>query len=134
MAEAYLRKRAKDESLTIEVKSAGTLGLSGSRPTAEAVRVLEEEGVKTDGYESKALTRDLVEWADLVLVMEPLHKSTVKSMIPGAEEKTKLLGEFSGKEEYLVIPDPIGQPIGFYRKVFELIKHPTEELIKWLKK
>ena len=134
MAEAYLKKRAAEENLAIEVKSAGTLGLSGSRPTAEAIRVLEEVGIKTEGYESKALTKDLVEWADLVLVMEPLHKTSVQSMIAEAEEKTKLLGEFNSEAKYLVIPDPIGQPIGFYRKVFELIKHPTEELIKWLKK
>ena len=52
MAEAYLKKRAAEENLAIEVKSAGTLGLSGSRPTAEAIRVLEEIGIKTEGYES----------------------------------------------------------------------------------
>jgi len=134
MAEAYLKKRARDEGLAIEVRSAGTLGIEGSRPTTEALRVLEEQGVKTDGYGSKALTGDLIKWADLVLVMEPSHRTAVISRMPEAADKTKLLGEFNSEERYLIIPDPIGQPIGFYRKVFELIQHPAEELIKWLKK
>ena len=81
MAEAYLRKRFAEEGLEIEVRSAGTFGMNGIAPTEETIKVLSDGEVDTEGLESKELTEELIEWADLILVMEPSHKVKAKDMV-----------------------------------------------------
>lgn len=135
MAEAYARKRFKEEALDIEVRSAGTLGIDGKLPTPETLKVIEDAGIDTKGYESTSLTKDLIDWADLILVMEPEHKNIATAMLPEANGRVRYLGEFKKPEEIrgAVILDPIGKPLAFYRVLFSVIKNHIEELIKWLK-
>lgn len=134
MAEAYMRKRFAEEGLDIEVKSAGTLGVSGMPPTPEALRMLSLEGVVTDNLESKSLKQESVKDADIVLVMEPMHKNKAIEMVPSAQGKVFYLGQFNPEGGDIVIPDPIGRPLAFYRAAFRLIRQSTEGFIEWLKK
>jgi protein-tyrosine-phosphatase len=134
MAEAYMKKRAQEESLSLEVKSAGTLGINDMPPTQQALKVLADEGIDTEGYQSKALSKELIDWADLILVMEPLHKSRILEDVPEAEGKVRYLAEFNPEKNDVMIPDPIGRPVAFYKTSFGLIRYSIEELIKWLKK
>lgn len=134
MAEAYLRKRASEEKLRIETRSAGTLGIEGMEPSENTQMVLAEEGIDTEGYASSTLTPELVNWADIILVMEPLHKERIVEMDPAAGAKTFLLGEFNENANEKGIPDPIGRPLVFYRLTFEFIKDSIEGFLKWLAK
>jgi len=134
MAEGYLRHRASELGLGLEARSAGTLGLEGLRPTREALEVLESEGVDISGLGSKALTREFIEWADLVLVMEPSHKAKVLDMEPEADGKVFYLAEFNPEPGDMIIPDPIGRPLAFYRASFRLIRQSVEGVLEWLKK
>ncbi len=133
MAEAYLDKRLKEEGLEIEVASAGTVGVDKLFPTQETLKVLEEEGIDTKGYRSKTLSEDFIRWADIILVMEPSHKARIRMLVPEAEDKIYYLGEFNKEHDSVIIPDPIGKPLASYRKAFNLIKQPIEELVEWLK-
>ena len=133
MAEAYFLKRIEEENMPIEVKSAGTFGYIGLGPTKEVITLLEKEAIDHAELESKNLTEEFVEWADLILVMEPEHKSKVLEIDPEALEKVHYLGEFNPEEGDIIIPDPIGRPLAFYRASFRLIKQSIEGLIKWLK-
>ena len=133
MAEAYLNKRIQEENLEIEVKSAGTLGYEGLCPTKEVLLLLEEEKIRGDGYCSKALTPEVLEWADLILVMEPRHREAVKGLVSDAEKNTKYLREFDETTDETEIPDPIGRPLDIYKNVFGMIKRPIEGWIKWIK-
>jgi len=135
MAEAYLEKRAKEEGLDIKVESAGTLGIDGMEPTKEAWQMIKSEGIESTDYVSAGLNHDLVEWADVILVMERMHKDRVSFMIPDAATKVKYLREFSGEsEEKTEIPDPIGRPVRFYKKCFEMIKRSVNGFIDEIKK
>lgn len=134
MAEAYLKKRLLEEKIQIEVKSAGTMAINGLSPSPETIKLIVKEGISPDEYKSQELTEELIEWADLTLVMEPMHKVKVISMVPTAEKKVQYLGSFNKKNESVIIPDPIGKSFDFYKVSFNLIKQPIEELIKWLKK
>ena len=129
-----MNKRINDEALDMEVRSAGTLGIDGMPPTLEVFKVLEAEGIKADGYISKPLTEGMIEWADIILVMESGHKDKTVSMVPQASGKIKFLGELDKETENNTIADPIGMPLEFYKRSFEIIKKAIEELIKWLKK
>ena len=134
MAEAYLRKRFAEEDLSIEIKSAGTLGIEGVLPTQETLEMLRSEKIAPDGYESEALSASLIKWADIILVMEERHKATIIDMAPEAQDKVAYLAEFYKENNDNNIPDPIGRPLAFYNATFTLIKQSIEGLIKWLKK
>jgi protein-tyrosine-phosphatase len=134
MAEAYLIKRAEEENLSMEVRSAGTFGMDGLTPTKEALQLVADEGIENSGLESKLLTEEMLEWADIVLVMEPEHKLKILEMMPGAENKLMYLGEFNPDRTDMAIPDPIGRTLAFYRASFSLIKQSIEGFLEWLKK
>jgi len=134
MAEAYLRKRFVEEDLSVEIKSAGTLGIEGVSPTQETLEMLRSENIAPDGYESEALSVDLIKWADTILVMEERHKDAIIDMAPEAKDKVAYLAEFHEGSDDNNIPDPIGRPLAFYNATFTLIKQSIEGLIAWLKK
>ncbi len=133
MAEAYLKKRFEEEKIAINVLSAGTLGVSGMKPPPETVKILEGIQVDARGYESTAIDEDLVGWADLILVMEPHHAESIRSLSPENAEKVFYLKQFDKEPGDISIPDPIGRPLAFYRVSFGIIKNSVEGLIEWLK-
>ena len=134
MAEAYLKNKFAKENISIEVRSAGTLGMGGLSPTEETLKVLMEEGISPEGYESKTLTEEFIRWADIILVMEPAHKVKVLTLVPEAEEKIYYLGQFNDNEKEVIIPDPIGKPLDFYKESLRIIKQSIEGFMEWLKK
>ncbi len=107
MAEAYLKKRLAEEGLSIEVRSAGTLGIDGLPSTGETVKVLTEEGIDAKEYGSNGLTEDLIKWADILLVMEPLHRTSILNTVPDVEDRVFFLGQFNTEKGDIAIPDPI---------------------------
>ncbi len=134
MAEAYLKSRFAEENIDIEVKSAGTWGRDGEPASREALKAIKEEGIDPKGYESNALTKELIDWADAILVMEHMHKEWIVRMVSAAEEKVYFLKEFGEDDDELSIPDPVGRTIAFYRASFGIIKNSIEEFMEWLKK
>lgn len=106
------------------IDSAGTAAYEGGPVAPETIRVLEEIDIPTDrGKRSKRLTQELVEWADLILVMERAHLLAVSEMGGGA--KAHLLGGEEGE-----IPDPIGKGPYFYRMVRDGLKQLLET--RWI--
>ena len=134
MAEGYMKKRLEEENMPIEVRSAGTLGVDGMPASDNSIKILKKEKIPADDLKSTALTEELINWADLVLVMEPIHKERIISELPDITEKVLFLREFGDETGNLVIPDPIGRPMAFYRVSFQIIQKSIEGLIEWLKK
>jgi protein-tyrosine-phosphatase len=134
MAEAYMAKRVSEEKLPIEVKSAGTLGIDGMSSTEETITVLKNEEIDVSEHASTALTEDDIRWADIIFVMEPQHKAKVDSMVPGAIEKSRFWGELNEGHEDIVMPDPIGQPLPYYRQSLRRIKEAVDTFIDREKK
>ncbi|MCK4463923.1 MAG: hypothetical protein KAU58_06395 [Candidatus Omnitrophica bacterium] len=133
MAEGYLKRRLKELGKEILVESTGTGTISGFKPSQEAIEAMKEIGIDVSGYESSVLTREAVDKADVILVMAPMHKEAIVEMAPIAKDKIFYLREFA-KEGSLnkFIPDPIGKPIEFYRKILDVIKQSLEGFLKWL--
>ena len=135
MAEGLLKKKLYPEFLKkVEIESAGTLGLIGSSATPMAIQVAQEKGVDISSHQSKPLTKELIEKADLILVMADHHKEFLRNNFPNSIDKVFLLTEFDKKDEdnlqeFPSIPDPIGENLSFYRKVIEQI---DRELVRIL--
>ena len=80
-----------------EVESAGTAAVAGEPAMPEAIEVARRHGSALDDHRTKALTRDLVESADHVLVMKPEHAQRVQELVPAA------------RVTCLEVDDPIGR-------------------------
>lgn len=125
MAEAYFKKRLAEQELTAEAESAGVSPLEGMRPTEEAKKVLLRESIQLDDHIARKLTKEMVDKADSVYVMDDFHKRYILDNFPGVGDKIKLLAPYN-------IIDPIGKPLEVYERVFEEIKEGVERIIKKL--
>ncbi len=138
MAEMLLKKYLKAEGKShIKVSSAGIGAIEGFSPTAETIEVMKEEGIDVKGFKSTKVSKNLIKDADLILVMEPLHKQEVIKAVPEAASKIYLLKEFGLDErsfhpEGFSIPDPIGRSIENYEYCLEMIKKEIERIAKLL--
>jgi len=123
MAEGILKKLVSElrpEGLTIEVQSAGTMGLSGHPATELAIAVAGEYGVDLSRHRSQALTPQLLENSDLVFALAAEHFETCRHL--GKEpERLFLLKAFPHASRNLrqeSIDDPIGGDRSRYEKAY----------------
>ena len=100
MAEVLLREALqKDPKLRgerIEIRSAGTSGWDRAPATALAVEVMECRGLDLRGHQGRRLTRELVDWADLLLTMEGRQRDWILRCYPDAAAKVFTLAEYAG--------------------------------------
>jgi protein-tyrosine phosphatase len=116
MAESVLRSRLDRSEFVIE--SAGLNALAGRPidPLAEAT--LAEHGLTGGAHVARQVTPQMVERAELVLVMEEPHVALVRSLSPQATGRIFLLGHW---HERVGIPDPYRQPRYVFRDVYWMI-------------
>jgi len=93
MAEAMFRRYVGHE-----VRSAGVAAEEGEEASPGAVAALARLGLDVTAHRAQALSRTLVEWADLILTMTRRHKETVTSLFPTVSAKVFTLKEFAGGE------------------------------------
>jgi len=134
MAQVIFKKLVGNDpsllSAGIEVDSAGTgVGLDSATP--EAIECMAEYGLNLNSHQPKSINSDLVQWADLVLVMESRHKDMVLSRFPQAEKKTHLLSEYVGGSGG--VPDPYLQGIEVYQKCAATLQSLLKKLAEKLK-
>ena len=136
MAQGYLDKRLKEMGkIGVDVASAGIAPVPGMKATEEAKQVVIDEGGNVSDHVARRITDLAIREADLIFVMENLHKQYILGMNPKAAAKTYLLKDFKkiGNLEVSKNPnirDPIGQNIDFYREVFSIIKESIERILK----
>jgi protein-tyrosine phosphatase len=94
MAEGLFHMEAKRRGIRGEARSAGVFAAQGMPISDHAAEVLRERGAEAKAA-SQALTRELIEWADLILTMTASHKRQVIGMFPDAADKTFALKEFA---------------------------------------
>jgi protein-tyrosine-phosphatase len=92
MAEVLLRARLEERGIGAHVHSAGTLAWGG-HATGNAQVAMQERGLDLSHHHSTALTRGLVQRADLVLGMTREHVWRVTGLSSDAAERAFLLGE-----------------------------------------
>lgn len=118
----------------LEFRSAGTSAVPGSPASLGALRVTEENGLNLEDHRSSLLSRELVEWADLVLTMGPAHLQRALEL--GGEGKSQLLGAFaqgSGMSDGgFAVPDPYGGDSEMYEATFHTLNHYVRQSLRRL--
>jgi len=118
MAEAIARHKVRERGWShVAVRSAGIAAAHGAPASRHAVAVAAEHGIDLGGHLSQPLTPELVEWADLILVMGASHLDAVADL--GAGEKAALVCDFGeGESTGASVPDPFGGDAEEYRRTF----------------
>ena len=129
IAEVLLKKMAKERGLNIEVKSCGTRTLLGMAATREAIESLKKENVSIFDHRSQQLNQELIDWADLILVMEERHKQELLQYSAGVGSKVFLLTEFAEKNSRDII-DPIAKPLEIYEGLVMDLKFYLTKVIE----
>jgi len=124
MAEA-LAKQLLDE---VEARSAGIAASIGAPPSDHSITVMAELGIDISGYRSQPVTRELMEWADVVLTMTRSHKMILCRQVPGTSDKIFTLAEYSTWGED--IPDPYGLTEDAYRLCRDVIVQNLQSMQK----
>jgi protein-tyrosine-phosphatase len=126
MAAALMRKHLATLGLSgqVEVKSAGVWAREGLRASEGATTVLGRRDISLSDHRSQPMSVQLLEQADIVLVMEEEHRRSLFYLEPKHLRKVFLLTEMVGLSRD--IADPYGGPIeGYIRTAAHL-----DELIK----
>ncbi|MBN2097225.1 MAG: low molecular weight protein arginine phosphatase [Candidatus Omnitrophica bacterium] len=136
MAAGLLRRLLKGKG-DFDVITAGTSAVKGLPATQETIQVMNEQGIDVSSHLSQPVEEEIINRADLILVMESRQREYILTHLPQAAGKTHLLTEFARveNEDKLVdpdIPDPIGKSLEFYRKVLQIIQEGVVRTVKKL--
>ena len=127
MAAAMMADIAEKNDLNVLVDSAGVFAGIGEKATPEAVRAMEKRGIDLNGHRTKPLTDELIDMADIILVMTSAHKLLIDAMAQG---KAHTLLEYAGSEGD--ISDPYGGDDEEYeetaREIYDALVDIAEKL------
>ena len=113
MAEGYFQSLVdRDGANDIEVLSAGTFAGDGEPASSHSLLSMRKMGIDISNHHSTALSRELLDSADIIVTMTESHKTHVGSLSPKALAKTRLMGELSSDKKD--VSDPFGGDADIY--------------------
>lgn len=127
MAEGLLKERLRKHGINnVFVHSAGTHAPVGNPPTMNTQIVTFEAGIRIHDNRAVQITKEMILQADLILVMEKVHKKIIVEMAPEAENKTYLFRQLINDSDEAEIADPIGKKLNEYRICFSEIRESLD--------
>lgn len=126
MAEGLMQRKLEREGRAGELcaASAGVRAMNGAPATWNAITIMSERGADITGHRSRALTRQLVEDAALILTMEKDHADVIKARFPQYAQRVYLLSEMAGLDAD--IEDPVGGTAEDYSQTAQEIQDLIE--------
>lgn len=107
--------------------SAGVAAGEGQRASAQAVEVMKNRSISLEDHRSKPITREMIDWADIIFGMTPSHCRALLQYDPGLQTKVRLL------DEDHPVDDPFGGSVELYAQVADqLTELITKDLTAFL--
>ena len=128
MAEAVLRDALKEQEIII-VESAGLSAMVDWPASEHAEVLMAERGLDISSHRARQLTPELIQKADLILVMETGHKKAIEAEDVTARGKVFRLGEWRDTE----IDDPYRQSKAAYVEALTEIDASVADWVERLK-
>lgn len=119
----------------ISFDSAGTFACEGEPAAEEAIEVMQELGLDLEKHKARQFTKELAEWADVILAMEAKHIEEMEAMAPDEEHKMHtLLGFAQGIDGYpgeagYDVMDPYKEDIDVYREARDQISEAIDKVL-----
>ena len=110
------------------ISSAGLNALIGHKADPKACQVMAQKGIDISSHRACQLNNEMVRKADLILVMERLHKNAIEENEPSTRGKVFRLGEW----EKFDIADPYQKDLSVFEETLILIEHGVSHWIKKL--
>lgn len=120
--------------------SAGTFACEGEPASEEAIEVMQEIGLDIEKHRAQQFTKELADWADIILAMEAKHIEEMEAMAPDDEHKMHtLLGFAQGVDRYpgeagYDITDPYKEDIEVYREARDQIAAAIDKALQRISK
>lgn len=123
MAAALMRQRIASLGLSdqVQVLSAGVWAEPGFEASVGSVAVMGQRGLDLTTHRSQPVTPELLDRADIVLVMEEAHRRSLFYLSPRHLGKVFLLTEMAGQHED--VADPYGGPVEGYEQTATLLEN-----------
>ncbi|MFH2035456.1 MAG: low molecular weight protein arginine phosphatase [Candidatus Zixiibacteriota bacterium] len=120
MAASALRKLLSDRNIKgISVISSGTSAVVGNPATDNAREAVKIWNADLTDHIAQQVNEDLIDSADLILALTPLHCHEINMLSDNAEDKTYVLKNYPEKGCHGEgVADPIGLPLNEYNKTF----------------
>lgn len=132
MAE-YLLRHYTSGMKGLRVESAGVASAPGQSASGGALRVLRERGIDAAAHRSRIITQEMVDEADLVVVMTSAHRDAVADRYPAAADKVRLLSSFGMDKAGGDVADPFGCSDSGYRVARDQIDQAVADLVLYLR-
>ncbi|MBN1405818.1 MAG: threonylcarbamoyl-AMP synthase [Candidatus Omnitrophica bacterium] len=134
MAEALLKRDLEKEGFNI--KSAGIIAVNDLPGSADMADVMKKyAGINMSGFSTHKLTKELADWANIILVMDETQKDFISDTMPQAKAKTYLFKEYASlKTSNMNIQDPMGKPFFAYEQAYKQIEEAADKITEKLKK
>ena len=135
MAEGILKKKLAEEKIEfIQVSSAGTDSWGGCPASLSALEIGKSSGIDLRFHNSRKLTKEMLQEADLILAMSKNHLDHIRELMQNSISKSFLLKAFPerSEEESFGIKDPIGGTLDDYRSCFLDLKQNVERIFPGL--
>lgn len=159
LVEFELRRRAQAQGLAWTVGSAGTRAMPGEPPHPHTRRLLAERGDDLAGWQSRRLSRELIDAADVIVTATVEQRSQVALLQPKAMRRTFLLLSLaqvcrtlpqglssvpaSDADELaaalrarlppaagtLELSDPVGRRLGVFRRCHRVIEEAAQAIV-----
>ena len=133
MAEAILKKLVFENNIrNIHVSSAGTWAVAGDMPPINTLVACDEHCLDVRLHKATPVTEELLDQADLILVMEKSHKHKLVHGMPRIRDKVFLLKQYQSGGPEADVKDPMGRDLDFFRHAFEEIEHEVKRILPYL--
>ncbi|MGD2126700.1 MAG: hypothetical protein PVG99_11515 [Desulfobacteraceae bacterium] len=134
LAENLLRNEIEGlKAEEISISSAGLFAYPGNPPDPIMVDYLTQLGINGEDHKARQVTKEQVDWADLILVMEKDHARMMERLWPEVKSKVEPLGKYVSREQRADdIIDPFGNSPYHYRLVQAQITLAIKSLAKRL--
>ena len=134
LAQQLLRHELQSHEIyNISISSAGVSANPGASADPKMVDHLLRKGIRGEEHKARQITKEDVDWAHRILVMEKMHAKILEEMWPEAKAKVDFLGRFaSGGLIDDDIIDPYGKSSYHYRVTEAQISLAIEALAKEL--
>lgn len=127
MAAAMMADIAQKNDMDILVDSAGVFAPIGESAADNAIAAMKKRDIDLSLHRTKPLTDELIDEADIILVMTDAHKMLIENMAKG---KVFTLSEYADSEGD--ISDPYGGDLDEYEEVadeiYDLLTDIAEKL------
>lgn len=135
MAEAMLKNHLPaDLRQKVRVASAGTYAHDGLPAEPHAVQVMGECGIDLSRHRSRMIRTEHISGADLILVMETGHGTSIQHVVHTDAKPIRLLATFDEQARSDEVPDPYGEDLERYRQTAVQIRSCLDGVVQYIRK